>query len=148
MLFAAVFGVLLIGIGLLRRKGRQSLAMAAEATTGPSSKTAAQLLQRDAEDRAARSEADYNRARAPVAAARVVTTAAIPDWMAGMPAANLSSSPAPSQRFDFSEPVSSTPASDLQIQLNLLQIAYESSLITRSEYDARRAALVSSSPSG
>jgi hypothetical protein len=147
LLFAAIFGVLLMGIGLFRRKGRQSIWMAAEPTTGPSSKTAAQVRQRDAEDRAARTEADYHRANAPVVAPRVATAATIPDWMAGMPAASLSSSPQPpSQRFDFGEPTSSAPSSDLQIQLNLLQIAYESSLITRSEYDARRDALRGRTP--
>jgi hypothetical protein len=146
MLFAAMFGVLLMGIGLFRRKGQQSISVAAAPTTAPSSKSAAQVRQRDAEDRAARSEADYRRAHAPVAAAKPASAAAaIPDWMAGMPAASLSPAPAaqpPSQPFDFSDTPAAKPPPDLEIQLNLLQLAYESSLIMRSEYDARRAALL------
>ena len=150
-LLAAISGVILLGIGLLRRKGRQSVGMAAEPSgAGPSSKTAAQVRQRDAEDWQARTDADYQRKYAPAAAARPVPAAAsIPDWMAGMPAASLPSSPPPpSQRFDFGEPAASAPKSDLKIQLNLLQLAYESSLITRSEYDARRAALLGPGPGG
>lgn len=151
MVGAAVLGVLLLGIGLFRRKGRQSMSMAAEQTSGgPSSKTADQVRQRDAEDRAARSEADYHRKYAAAAAPKPVAAAAsVPDWMVGMPAASLSApSSSPSQRFDFGEPTSSAPKSDLDIQLNLLQLAYESSLITRSEYDARRRALLGPSTGG
>jgi hypothetical protein len=145
MIFAGVFGILLLGIGLFRRAGRKGVTVAAAPTSGPPSKSAAQVRQRDAEDRAARSEADYRRANAPVAAARPPSTASvIPDWRAGMPAADLApqAAPPPSQRFDFGEPATAAPQGDLQIQLNLLQLAYESSLIMRSEYDARRAALL------
>lgn len=104
--------------------------------------SAAKVRQRDAEDVVARNEANYRRSQIPVSAPKVTTAAATPDWMLGMPSVDNAPAP-PSQRFDFGDPSPGTATnSDLQIQLNLLQIGYESSLITRSEYDARRTALL------
>lgn len=144
MIGVGLAGILMIGFGVFRRAGRSSITTAALPTTTPGSVSAAKVRQRDAEDVAARNQANYMRAQAPVSAPKIHAAVTTPDWMLGMPAADMAPAQ-PAQPFDFAEP--NPAASDLKIQLNLLQLAYESSLIPRSEYDARRAALLGRSVS-
>jgi len=141
---AALIGVLIMGLGVFRRAGRSAVTEAASPTASPQSVSAAKTAQRDAEDQAAARQANKRRAQdARTAAASTVAAAPqqTPDWMLGMP--GVGGQPAqPSQTFDFGAPQAAAPQTDLQTQLNMLQLAYESSLIWRSEYDARREALL------
>lgn len=141
MIAAGLFGVLLIGLGTFRKAGRTAITTAAEpGSASPASLDAARTYRRDAEDLLAHNQANYRRSQIPVSPPRpAASPAATPDWMLGL-TSTAAPSAEPSQRFEFGE--ASPPTSDLQIQLNMLQLAYESSLITRSEYDARRAALI------
>ena len=140
----ALIGILIMGLGVFRRAGRSAVTVETSPASSPQSVNAARIYQRDAEDAAARSEANYRRAQVPVSVPQPKAAASTPDWMLGMPATGNASQGAASspQRFDFGEATSSTPQTDLQTQLNMLQLAYESSLIWRSEYDARRAEIL------
>jgi len=147
LIAAGLIGVLLIGLGIFRQAGRSAVTAEAIPAQTVQSVSAASVRQRDAEDAIARNEANYRRAQVsanvppPKPAAPAVTT---PDWMLGMSGSAIPAQPggSPSQHFEFGEPSASAPPSDLQVQLNMLQLAYESSLIMRSEYDAKRAALL------
>ncbi len=139
----ALAGLFLIVTGSLRRNAQKTaqpyIASGNGGFTMPTAAdNAARTAKRDREDAAAHQYAAQHRpaAQAPRAAA---PAAAMPDWMAGMPASELSPATPPSERFTFEEQQLSAEAT---IQLNQLQLALESSLITRSEYDDRRAALL------
>lgn len=142
-LITALVGIVIIGIGLVRRPKRLVVMTASPVQ----SDSGARARKRDAEDVKAHRDAARRRAQTPTpVAATAASGTPIPDWMAGMPAAELQphQTSSPALRFDFGDSPAQTPQTDLQIQLNLLQLAYESSLIMRSEYDARRAALLRS----
>lgn len=140
----ALAGLFLMVTGGLRRNAQRTAQPYIASGTGgftmpTAADNAARTAQRDREDVAAQRYAAQHRpaAQAPKAAAPAT---AMPDWLAGMPASELSpAAPPPSERFTFEEQQMSDAAT---VQLNQLQLALESSLITRSEYDARRAALL------
>ncbi|MBL8144992.1 MAG: hypothetical protein JNL34_01290 [Anaerolineae bacterium] len=139
-----LIGILMIGLGVFLRAGRSAIVAVAAPGPSPASVNAARVRQRDAEDVAARSQANYQRSQIVPSVPQAKAAASTPDWMLGMPATGNASQGAAStpQRFDFGEATTSPPQTDLQTQLNMLQLAYESSLIWRSEYDARREALL------
>ncbi len=148
----AIGSLLLIFLGFLRRSSRQrpasGLAQVAASSLnvlGLSAPTAAQAertRQRDFDDAAAHRSANTARAAAAAAAPVRAAAAAAPvaDWQIGMPSSRPEVRSA--ERFSFEENAPAILDSDKAIQLNQLHLAYESSLITRSEYDARRDALL------
>lgn len=150
----ALTGLMLMVWGRLqRRSAAQEMAVEAAqvyaarnatiVTNETNAAYAERTRRRDSDD--ARAQRSANTARAAAAAAAVprpaAATAALAEWQIGMP----SSVPAPrpaSERFTFDSAAPPVLDSDRLIQLNQLQLAYESSMITRSEYDARRDALL------
>jgi hypothetical protein len=155
-----VAGMFLMLLGFLRRSGRPratpapTMAQATASQSGvlgpnaPSAAYAERTRQRDVDD--ARAQRSANTARAAAAAAAVprpaAAAASVADWQIGMPSSTPA--PRPSERFSFDQAAPPILDSDKLIQLNQLQLAYESSLITRSEYDARRDALLRSASAG
>jgi hypothetical protein len=150
-----VAGLVMMVLGRNSRRGSGYVAAAPNQTTlnanmgvvgevAPALTFEQRARQRDTDDARALYSANSARAAAAAAAAAAPRPTTAParmaDWQIGMP----SSAPAPrsSERFSFDETSPPILDNDRQIQLNLLQLAYESSLITRSEYDARRDALL------
>lgn len=151
---AAFTGLMLMGIGLLRRRSYKSEIAAAAAqefvaqhatliADESAASYAARTRQRDSEDARARRNAATARTTAAASAVPRPATApaALADWQIGLPSSVLAPIHA-SERFSFDSTTPPALDDDKLIQLNQLQLAYESSMITRSEYDARRDALM------
>jgi hypothetical protein len=150
-----VAGLVMMFLGRNARRGSGYVAAAQNRTTlnanmGVVGETTPTLTfeqrarQRDTDDARAQYSANSARAAAAAAAAAAprptTAPARVADWQIGMP--SFAPASRPSERFSFDESSPPILDNDRQIQLNLLQLAYESSLITRSEYDARRDALL------
>lgn len=146
----AIAGVFLILLGRVNPAQRSPMMgtvvvnnppPAAHPLTQSSPPIAQDMKSRDRDDAQARREANLHRQNTAAPTATYTPRSTVtPDWQLGMP--SNTTPEAPSERFSFSEPRQGQLSADLQTQLNLLQLAYESSLITRSEYDAKRAALL------